>query len=74
MNPHSNEGPQRTVNISAFLMPETEITQKLSQADGCSQCYSITAVELVIEANRELARCETEGRSVVREQLVVLTG
>jgi len=29
------------------------------------------AVQLVIEANRELARRETEGKSVVREELVV---
>jgi predicted RNase H-like HicB family nuclease len=29
------------------------------------------AVELVIEANRELARRETEGKQVVREELAV---
>lgn len=32
------------------------------------------AVSLVIEANRELARRETEGRDVVREELLVQTG
>jgi len=32
------------------------------------------AVGLVIEANRELARREAEGRTVVREELVVQTG
>ena len=32
------------------------------------------AVRLVVEANRELARREAQGRSVVREQLVVQTG
>jgi len=29
------------------------------------------AVQLVIEANRELARRETEGKNVIREELVV---
>ena len=29
------------------------------------------AVQLIIEANRELARRETEGKDVVREELVV---
>lgn len=29
------------------------------------------AVELVLDANRELARRETEGRDVVREELVL---
>ena len=29
------------------------------------------AVELIIEANRELARRETEGKSVIREELIV---
>ncbi len=29
------------------------------------------AVQLVVEANRELARRETEGRAVLREELVV---
>ena len=29
------------------------------------------AVRLIIEANRELARRETEGKSVIREELVV---
>lgn len=32
------------------------------------------AVRLVIEANRELARREAEGRDVVREELVVAGG
>ena len=32
------------------------------------------AVQLVIEANRELARRETAGRDVVRETLLVATG
>ena len=31
------------------------------------------AVALVIQANRELARRETEGRDVIREELVVAT-
>ena len=29
------------------------------------------AVQLIIEANRELARRETEGKNVIREELVV---
>lgn len=29
------------------------------------------AVQLIIEANRELARRETEGKSVIREELIV---
>jgi predicted RNase H-like HicB family nuclease len=29
------------------------------------------AVQLIIEANRELARQETEGRDVIREELLV---
>lgn len=29
------------------------------------------AVRLIIEANRELARRETEGKSVIREELVI---
>jgi predicted RNase H-like HicB family nuclease len=31
----------------------------------------IEAVQLVIEANREIARRETEGKSVIREDLLV---
>jgi len=74
-----NEGPQRSVNVSAFEMSETEVTQwqwedvmgwndshfrgdslpvesvtwfdcvsfcnKLSQEDGCAQCYTMTEIE-----------------------------
>lgn len=29
------------------------------------------AVQLIIEANRELARCEAESKSVIREELMV---
>lgn len=29
------------------------------------------AVQLIIEANRELARRETEGKSIIREELLV---
>ena len=32
------------------------------------------AVQLVIEANRELARREAEGRNVIREELLVHSG
>jgi len=32
------------------------------------------AVQLVIEANRELARREAEGRNVIREELLVQSG
>jgi len=32
------------------------------------------AVQLVIEANRELARREAEGRNVIREKLLVHSG
>jgi len=31
------------------------------------------AVQLIIEANRELARRDVEGKNVIREQLVVAT-
>jgi len=31
------------------------------------------AVQLIIEANRELTRRETEGKSVIREELLVAT-
>jgi len=31
------------------------------------------AVQLIIEANRELARRDAEGKNVIREQLVVAT-
>ncbi len=31
------------------------------------------AVQLIIEANRELARQESEGKKVIREELVVTT-
>jgi len=34
----------------------------------------IEAVQLIIEANRELARRDAKGRKVVREQLLVAVG
>ena len=33
----------------------------------------VEAIQLVLEANREIARRETEGRKVIREELVVVT-